>query len=82
MRRTERLTPAEQRVAARILRGDSDREAAEALGVRVTTVCFHLQAIAQKLGLPSARRSLIILALSGRPFYEDAKPKRIRSRGE
>lgn len=54
------LTPAEARVLERICAGRTSAEAAEALGVRVSTVRTHLLRVFDKTG---ARRRADLVAL-------------------
>jgi len=55
-----RLTPAETRLAAALLKGDSPEEYAEAMGVRISTVRSQLRALFNKTG---TRRQAELVAL-------------------
>ncbi len=57
------LTPAEERVVALAIRGDSNRELSEALSISEQTVEWHLPRIFEKLGVRS-RSQLTALNLS------------------
>lgn len=60
-----KLTPAESRVATCVLRGLTNEEIGMELGIKHTTVVWHIAAIAGKLGLEKTSRTKIILILSG-----------------
>jgi DNA-binding NarL/FixJ family response regulator len=61
--RTDTLTPQEQRVAAAVRRGASNREIAAQLFLSPKTIEFHLRQIYQKLGIRS--RTQLVAALAG-----------------
>ncbi len=58
------LTPAQARVAALVLRGQSTQQIVNALGISANTVQEHLRAIFDKFGVGSRRE--LVAALSGR----------------
>lgn len=57
------LTPAEARVLLRLMAGDSRAQAAEALGVSLNTIRFHLRNLMAKTG--AKRQAELIQQLSG-----------------
>ena len=50
---SRRLTPYEERVLARILLGESNREIAERLGCTVKNVEYHVTNILKRTGVPT-----------------------------
>jgi DNA-binding CsgD family transcriptional regulator len=59
------LTPAQSRVAALVLQGQSTRDIVEELHISSNTVQEHLRAVFEKFGIGSRRE--LVAALSGRP---------------
>ena len=59
------LTPAQQRVAALVLRGFSTREIVRELHISAYTVQEHLRAVFDKLGVGSRRELIVALLSSG-----------------
>ena len=59
------LTPAQQRVAALVLRGFSTREIVRELHISAYTVQEHLRAVFDKLGVGSRRELIVTLLSSG-----------------
>ncbi len=62
---TDALTPQEQRVAAAVREGMSNREIAAALYLSPKTIEFHLRQIYRKLGIRSRTQLVTVLADGG-----------------
>lgn len=73
--RGQPLTAAEERVAQLVARAFTNREIADALGLRVATVGVHLGRVYKKLGLRS-RTELALLLASGEERRESAERRR------
>jgi DNA-binding CsgD family transcriptional regulator len=69
------LTPAQQRVAALVLRGHSTRQIVSELHISADTVQEHLTAVFDKAGVRS-RRELAATLLANRPEEQSAKRPR------
>ncbi len=69
--RLRRLTRRERDVAARLAVGDSNRQAARALGITLATVKDHVHAILSKTGFQS-RSELIAAWYGGLPSTNEA----------
>ena len=65
MRRTYRLTPQEKRVLALLLQGHHKKTAADAMGVSINTVSFHLKNAYCKLGVHSKTEAVVKGLLEG-----------------
>jgi two-component system nitrate/nitrite response regulator NarL len=61
----EGLTPREAEVLALLARGNSNREIARALGIRESTVKFHVNAVMAKLGAGSRTEAVVVAARAG-----------------
>ena len=60
-----RLTPQEQRVLALLLQGHHKKTAADAMGVSINTVSFHLKNAYCKLGVHSKTEAVVKGLLEG-----------------
>lgn len=71
-----RLTPQEKRVLALLLEGHQKKTAADAMGVSVNTVSFHLKNAYCKLGVHSKTEAVVKGLLEGllRPEYAPPQP--------
>lgn len=57
--RTYRLTPQEKRVLALLLQGHHKKTAADAMGISINTVSFHLKNAYCKLGVHSKTEAVV-----------------------
>ena len=78
-RNTYRLTRQEQRLLALLLQGHHKKTAADAMGVSVNTVSFHLKNVYSKLGVHSKTEAVVKGLLEGFlvPDYEPAHELRV-----
>lgn len=60
-----RLTPQERRVLALLIQGHHKKTAADAMGVSVNTVSFHLKNAYAKLGVHSKTEAVVRVLLEG-----------------
>jgi DNA-binding CsgD family transcriptional regulator len=60
-----RLTPQEKRVLALLLQGHHKKTAADAMGVSINTVSFHLKNVYCKLGVHSKTEAVVKGLLEG-----------------
>jgi DNA-binding CsgD family transcriptional regulator len=67
---TGQLTAQEQRVAATVARGASNRDIAAELFLAPKTVEFHLRQIYRKIGVGSRAQLIAMLAGTARPLNE------------
>ncbi len=63
------LTPAQERIAALVREGRTNREAAELLGLSEKTIEWHLSRVYRKRGLRS--RTELAVLLAGNPTREE-----------
>jgi DNA-binding CsgD family transcriptional regulator len=72
--RRYRLTRQEQRVLALLLQGHHKKTAADAMGVSVNTVSFHLKNVYCKLGVHSKTEAVVKGLLEGFLVPEHTPP--------
>lgn len=67
--RLSALTPRERQVFALLIQGKKQREIADLLAVRPTTVGFHTQSLYRKLGVHDRAQLLLRYALPGQSQF-------------
>lgn len=70
-----RLTPQEKRLLALLLQGHHKKTAADALGVSINTVSFHLKNAYCKLGVHSKTEAVVKVLLEGILLPQPATPQ-------
>lgn len=70
-----RLTPQETRVLTLLLQGHHKKTAADAMGVSINTVSFHLKNAYCKLGVHSKTEAVVKGLLEGILLPEHAQPQ-------
>jgi LuxR family transcriptional regulator, quorum-sensing system regulator SolR len=70
-----RLTPQERRVLMLLLQGHHKKTAADAMGVSINTVSFHLKNAYSKLGVHSKTEAVVKGLLEGILLPEQALPQ-------
>jgi DNA-binding CsgD family transcriptional regulator len=72
-----RLTPQERRVLTLLLQGHHKKTAADAMGVSINTVSFHLKNAYCKLGVHSKTEAVVKGLLEGILLPEHALPQAV-----
>lgn len=72
-----RLTPQETRVLTLLLQGHHKKTAADAMGVSINTVSFHLKNAYCKLGVHSKTEAVVKLLLEGVLLPQHAMPQQL-----
>ena len=72
-----RLTPQETRVLTLLLQGHHKKTAADAMGVSINTVSFHLKNAYFKLGVHSKTEAVVKLLVEGVLLPQQAFPQQL-----
>ena len=72
-----RLTPQETRVLTLLLQGHHKKTAADAMGVSINTVSFHLKNAYCKLGVHSKTEAVVKVLLEGLVVPQPAMPQQL-----
>ena len=72
-----RLTPQETRVLTLLLQGHHKKTAADAMGVSINTVSFHLKNAYCKLGVHSKTEAVVKVLLEGLVVPQQAMPQQL-----
>ena len=72
-----RLTPQETRVLTLLLQGHHKKTAADAMGVSINTVSFHMKNAYCKLGVHSKTEAVVKVLLEGIVVPQQAMPQQL-----